>query len=268
MYIHDLQPDLITIGFFSIRWYSLAYIFGILIGWWVSLKIINHHKILGSFSINKDDFGNYITYLIISLVVGGRIGYVLFYNFDFYFLNPVEIFKIWNGGMSFHGALLGIIIGTLIFCKKVNLKPFILLDIIACVSPIGIFFGRIANFVNAELYGKITNVTWAVIFPTVDNMPRHPSQIYEAFFEGLILFLILIFIIFKFNYKIGRCSSLFLILYSTFRIISEQFREPDAQVGYLFYNLSMGTLLSLVMLIIGIVLFFESIKNANKQKNF
>ncbi len=264
MYIHNLQPELFTLGFFSLRWYSLAYIFGILVGWWLSLKIIDHHSKIKTFSINKEDFSNYITYIIISIVIGGRLGYVLFYNINYYISNPIEIFKIWNGGMAFHGALLGIVIGTLIFCNKRDIKPFLFLDIIACVSPIGIFFGRIANFINGELYGKITDQSWGVIFPSIDKLLRHPSQIYEALLEGLVLFLILIFVIFRKDYVQSRCSYLFLILYSIFRIISEQFREPDLQLGYLFFSISMGTILSVIMFIFGIVIFFKSKQNANK----
>ena len=148
--------------------------------------------------------------------------------------NPVDIIKVWEGGMSFHGALIGIILGTYLFSTKRKIPTFFLLDVIACVSPIGIFLGRIANFVNGELIGKATNASWGVIYPSIDMLPRHPSQLYEAVLEGLVLFLILNALIYKQKYRIGSCSSVFLVCYGFFRIISELFREPDLQIGYLF----------------------------------
>jgi phosphatidylglycerol---prolipoprotein diacylglyceryl transferase len=261
MFTHNLDPVLFSFGFFSIRWYSLAYIAGILIGWWLGKKIIikkfqNTYK---KFDLRV--FDDLITYLIISIIIGGRFGYIIFYNFTYYISNPLDIIKIWEGGMSFHGALIGVVIGTIVFSIKKNISSLFLLDVIACVSPLGIFFGRIANFINSELIGKITNVTWGVIFPAVDMLPRHPSQLYEAFLEGIILFFILNFFIFKKNYKTGMCSCLFLIYYSVFRIISEFFREPDIQIGYIFDLFSMGTILSVIMMFAGIVLFSYLKKN-------
>ena len=241
MYIHDLNPVLINFGFFEIRWYSLAYILGILVGWWVAKKIIvfkMKNKII-FFDIKL--FDDLITYIIISIMLGGRIGYIIFYNFSYYFSNPIDIFKIWEGGMSFHGALIGVIIGTYIYSNKIKVNTFFFLDIIASVAPIGIFFGRIANFINGELYGKPSTLSWSVTFPKVDMISRHPSQLYEALLEGIILFSILIFISFIKKIKIGVCSSLFMILYGIFRVVAEQFREPDVQVGYLFNLLSMGS---------------------------
>jgi len=261
MYIHNLDPDIISFGFFTLRWYSLSYILGILLGWWLGFKLLYLRKNDIPFEVGKQLFDNFITYIIISLILGGRIGYVIFYNPAYYLLNPLDIIKIWEGGMSFHGALLGIIFGTIIFSKKNNLNPFVFLDIVASVSPIGLLFGRIANFINGELYGKITDVSWGVIFPLVDNNPRHPSQIYEAILEGFVLFIILLVAYLKTSYKKGICSSLFLIFYSVFRIFCENFREPDNQLGYIFYNLSMGTLLSLIMLFSGIIIFFITKKN-------
>ena len=242
MFIHNLNPVFINLGFFEIRWYSLAYIFGILIGWWLAKKIIdfkiNHKKI----DFNLNIFDDLISYIIISIILGGRLGYVIFYNFSYYLENPLSILKIWEGGMSFHGAMVGVIIGTWIFSKKIKMNTLFLLDIIACVAPIGIFFGRIANFINAELYGKQTSVVWSVIFPTVDSFPRHPSQLYEAILEGALLFIILITLAFNKNIKTGICSSIFLIFYGLFRVFSEPFREPDAQIGYFFDLISMGSI--------------------------
>ena len=252
MYIHNLDPILLDFGFIAIRWYSLAYIFGVLLGWWLGKKIIKNLLISVNFKFDIEEFDNLITYIIISLIIGGRLGYVIFYNFDYYILNPLDIIKVWEGGMSFHGALIGIILGTYIFSVKKNIPTFFFLDVIACVSPIGIFLGRLANFINGELVGKVTEVSWGVVFPAVDMLNRHPSQLYEALLEGLVLFLILNFIILKRRYKVGFNSSLFLIFYGIFRITAEQFREPDYQIGYLFGSLSMGALLSIAMIISGI----------------
>ena len=265
MYIHNLNPVIVNFVFIEIRWYSLAYIFGILIGWWLAKKIIQTKINNGEISLEIKLFDDLISYLIISIILGGRIGYVLFYNFSYYINNPVDIIKIWEGGMSFHGALIGIIVGTYLFSKKINVKTFFFLDVVATVAPIGIFFGRIANFINSELYGKPTEVAWSVIFPLVDQVPRHPSQIYEAFFEGIILFIILIMLAFKKNVKIGKCSAYFMIFYGTFRILAEQFREPDMQIGYLFNFITMGTLLSSFMILIGylILLKFKNNESGN-----
>ena len=254
MYIHNLDPVLLDFGFIAIRWYSLAYIFGIVIGWWLGKKIIKNFLLNVDFKFDVKEFDDLITYLIISIIVGGRLGYVLFYNFEYYISNPVEIIKVWEGGMSFHGALIGIIIGTHLFSTRKNIPTFFFLDVIACVSPIGILFGRIANFINGELVGKVTEVSWGIIFPAIDMMPRHPSQLYEALLEGLILFILINTIVLKQKYKIGQSSSLFLIFYGIFRILAEQFREPDSQLGYVFENLSMGTILSLIMVISGFII--------------
>ena len=226
-----------------------------------SRKIVTHLIKNLDFKFAVKEFDDLITYIIISLIIGGRLGYIIFYNFPYYFSNPLDIFKVWEGGMSFHGALLGIIIGTYIFSIKKNVPVFFFLDVIACVSPIGIFLGRIANFINGELVGKVTTVSWGVIFPAVDSFSRHPSQLYEALLEGLILFLILNKIIFKKNYKVGTCSYYFLIYYGVFRIISEYFREPDTQLGYLFNLFSMGTFLSFFMILVGLFLIIFRKKN-------
>ncbi len=263
MFTHNFDPVLLDLGVFAVRWYSLAYIFGFLIGWWYGKKIIIKKFQIINYRFNLREFDDLITYIIISVIIGGRIGYVVFYNFEYFISNPLAIFKIWEGGMSFHGALIGIIIGTYIFCKKKSLQTLFFLDIIACTAPIGIFLGRIANFINGELIGKVSSIHWSVIFPKVDMLPRHPSQLYEAFLEGLILFFILNNMIFKNGYKTGTCSYLFLIFYGLFRIISEIFREPDPQLGYFFNFLSMGTILSLMMIISGLIVWFY-LRNKNE----
>ena len=257
MFINNFDPVAFQILSFEIRWYSLAYIFGIIIGWSLCKKIFIKNSDI------SEKFDDYITYLIIGIILGGRLGYVIFYNFNYYSHNILDIFKIWQGGMSFHGGLLGIILSSIIFAKKNNQDPFEYMDLVSLVAPIGIFFGRLANFINSELYGKTTEVLWSVIFTKVDNLPRHPSQLYEAVLEGTILFLILMYFRKK-NYltKPGLISGLFLIFYSIFRFFVEFFRVPDEQLGYLILNLSMGQIISLIFVTIGTILFY--IKNENK----
>ena len=257
MFINNFDPVAFQIMSFEIRWYSLAYIFGIIIGWLLCKKIfIKDTKI-------NEKFDDYLTYSILGIIIGGRLGYILFYNFNYYLNNFFDIFKIWHGGMSFHGGLLGIIIASILFAKKNNQNPFIYMDLVSLVAPIGIFFGRLANFINSELYGTVSDVPWSVIFVKVDNLTRHPSQLYEAFLEGIILFLLLIYFRKK-NYllKPGTISGLFLIFYSIFRFFVEFYRVPDEHIGYLVFNLSTGQIVSVVFLIIGTIVFY--LKNENK----
>ncbi len=260
MFTNNFDPVAFQILSFEVRWYSLAYIVGILLGWILSKKIFIQKSYL------KEKFDDYITYLILGIIIGGRLGYVIFYNFDYYLNNLTDIYKIWKGGMSFHGGVIGIIVASILYSKKYNHNPFIYMDIVALVAPIGIFFGRLANFINSELYGKITNVPWSVIFVQIDDLTRHPSQLYEAFFEGIILFVILIYFKKKNFLNIpGMISALFLIFYSIFRFSLEFFRAPDQQLGYLILNLTMGQIISLLFFLIGIYLFF--LKNENTQEN-
>ena len=257
MFINNFDPVAFQIMSFEIRWYSLAYILGIVIGWTLCKKVFIKNSDI------SEKFDDYITYLIIGIILGGRLGYIIFYNFSYYSENILDIFKIWQGGMSFHGGLLGVIASSYIFAKKNNQNIFSYLDQVSLVAPIGIFFGRLANFINSELYGTTTDVPWSVIFIKVDNLSRHPSQLYEAILEGIILFLILIYFINK-NYlkKPGLISGLFLIFYSLFRFFVEFFRVPDEQIGHLILNLTMGQIISLVFAATGIILFY--LKNENK----
>jgi phosphatidylglycerol:prolipoprotein diacylglycerol transferase len=257
MFTNNFDPVAFSIFSLEFRWYSLAYIAGILIGWvYCKKKLIKDQKIL-------DLFDDFITYAILGIIVGGRIGYVLFYNFEYFFNNPIEILFVWNGGMSFHGGLIGVIITSNLFSKLNKVNTFIFLDLVSLSAPIGIFFGRIANFINSELYGTPTEVPWSVKFIAVDDINRHPSQLYEAFLEGIVLFFMLQFILKKnFAKKTGQISCLFLVLYSFFRIITEFFRTPDLHIGYLFFNLTLGQLISAVFLSIGLALYFY-LKNEN-----
>ena len=265
MYTHNLDPVLLKLGFLSIHWYSLAYIFGIVFGWLYAKKLIKDIINKTNYKFNLQDLDDYISYLIFSIILGGRIGYILFYNFEYYSQNLLDTLKIWEGGMSFHGALIGIVLGTFIFANKKKVKAFILLDIVACTSPIGIFLGRLSNFINAELYGKPTEKSWGVIFPNVDNVARHPSQIYEAFLEGIILFIILLIYFYrKKKYRIyGAISGLFLIFYSIFRFLIEYVREPDLHLGLFLNFISMGQILCIPFFIFGILI----IQNVKQNKN-
>jgi len=252
----SIDPVILSLGIFDIRWYSIAYIAGFIIGS-IIIKYLNK-KLLNILSDKQID--SFFIWSIIGVIIGGRIGYVLFYQTSYLFTNPIYIFKIWMGGMSFHGGLIGIIISMYIFCRKNNTQFFYLADLVSIVAPIGLFFGRIANFINMELYGRITNFPFAMIYPEIDSQPRHPSQLYEAFFEGLIIFIIL-FAYFnktRSNPRIGKISGLFLILYSIFRILIEFLREPDIHIGLILNIASMGQILSIPLLIIGIMIFKKS----------
>jgi len=249
--VHPLiDPVILSFGFLQIRWYSLAYILGFILGLYLIKKI---NKKFSSPIKNKyiDDF---FIWSIIGVILGGRLGYVFFYQLSNTIKNPVSMFYIWEGGMSFHGGLLGIIFSMLIFSKYKKIRFFQISDLVSTVAPLGIFFGRIANFINIELYGRITEFPIAMIYPTIDNNPRHISQIYEAFFEGIFLFIIL-FILSKKNFhknKFGLNTSAFLILYGIFRFFLEFIREPDSHLGLFFNFLTMGQFLCIPMILLGI----------------
>jgi len=246
----------VPLGFatLDIRWYSIAYIAGIMLGWWY-ISYLN----------KKDEFFSekaldaMVGWAVFGIVLGGRFGYVLFYNLPFYIQNPSQILAVWEGGMSFHGGLLGVIISYYIFSKKYKIPFLSVVDRLACVAPIGLFFGRISNFINGELYGRTTSVAWGMVFPNSDGNPRHPSQLYEAVIEGLVVFIVMLCLVSYRNKKSGLLSGTFLILYSLSRTIIECFREPDEQLGFLFNVLTMGQLLSLPMFIMGLYLIFRRV---------
>ena len=252
MFINNFDPVAFHLFSLEIRWYSLSYIFGIIFGWvYCKRYLIKNQNVLKLF----DDL---ISYLIIGIILGGRLGYIIFYNPIYYSKNLSEIFMIWNGGMSFHGGVLGVVIATYLFGKKNKINYFIFLDLIAMAAPIGIFLGRITNFINSELYGRETNLYWSVKFEKIDNLSRHPSQIYEAFFEGIILFLLLNLVFKKYFYKsVGVISSLFIIFYSLFRFMIEYTREPDHQLGIIFTYFTMGQLISIIFFIFGLFIYFK-----------
>ena len=246
----SINPVVMSLGFIDIRWYSLAYIFAFILGS-VIIKRLNS----GSYRLISDDkIDKFFIWAIIGVILGGRIGYVLFYQTNLFFTKPAYILEIWNGGMSFHGGLIGMILSIYLFSLKYKIQFFYLSDLVSLVAPIGLFLGRISNFINTELYGRVTDFPLAIIYPLVDNNPRHPSQLYEAFFEGIILFLILLFYFSKKpkKYILGTISGLFLIFYSIFRFFIEYLREPDYHLGLIFYYFSMGQLLCIPFLLAGL----------------
>jgi phosphatidylglycerol---prolipoprotein diacylglyceryl transferase len=240
----------------AIRWYSLAYIAGIVIGWWY---VAREHARKPIPNLSKNALDDIITWAVIGVVGGGRLGYVLFYKPGYYLENPGQILHLWEGGMSFHGGLLGVIIAFILFARKHKVRFFQLIDIIACATPIGLFFGRLANFINGELYGRVTDAPWGMVFPGGGDLPRHPSQLYEAALEGVVLFGILYYML-KFTSardKPGMLGGTFIAGYAVARMIVEFFREPDDFLGYLFGFVTMGQLLCLPMLAYGLYLIFR-----------
>jgi len=253
----NIDPVMISIGFIKIHWYAMAYLLGFVLGIW-RCKILSVRFKTGASPKDYDDF---LSWAVIGTILGGRIGYVVFYNASYYLNNPLDAFQIWHGGMSFHGGMIGVIIATYLFTKHRKLNFISFTDILACVAPIGLFLGRIANFINGELFGRVTDAPWGIVFPNGGELPRHPSQLYEAGLEGILLFAIL-FILSK-NSKYGKMegflSGAFLTLYSVFRFGTEFFREPDPQLGFLFANATMGQLLSIPMFIVGLYFVYKSV---------
>tara|TARA_B100000686_G_C16544505_1_gene839155 strand:+ start:196 stop:981 length:786 start_codon:yes stop_codon:yes gene_type:complete len=253
----SIDPVIVSFSFLQIRWYSLAYVLGFLFGIYLIKKINKKNK----FEIDNKKIDDFLIWSIVGVILGGRFGYILFYQNSIILNNPIEILYIWNGGMSFHGGLIGIIISIFLFCKKNNINFYKLSDLVAMVAPIGLFLGRIGNFINVELYGRVTEFPIAMIYPQVDNLPRHPSQLYEALFEGLVIFIILITYYLK-NYqnlKFGLITSMFLILYAIFRFLIEFIREPDLQIGLIYNSITMGQILSIPIFIFGIFIFLRKI---------
>ena len=245
----EVSPIMFQIGPLAIRWYSMAYLIGILLGWWIISKRVKKYNI----NMSSADIEDLIFYYTLGVILGGRLGYVLFYGDGRFLSNPLEIFAIWNGGMSFHGGIFGVIAALYMFARKCKKSFLEITDIVSPLVPLGIFLGRIANFMNDELWGRVTDVVWAVRFPRGGFLPRHPSQIYEALTEGLCLFIIL-----NFMWRIEWCrkhtgfiSASFLLGYALMRSLMEQFREPDSQIGFLFGGITMGQMLSFPLIVIG-----------------
>ena len=255
IYTHNIHPIIISIGSVDLYWYGAMYAISFLLIDYMMKKEVVTNEI---YKFNNNFIDRLVFISIISVILGGRLGYVLFYNFEFYFLNIQKIFFIWEGGMSFHGALIGICVGLFFLSISSKIKFLKLCDFLVIFIPIGLFLGRIGNFINSELYGLPTKSDWGVVFPQIDMQPRHPSMLYEAFLEGIVLFLILLAVK-RHNPATGILSAVFLIFYSLFRFLVEFVRVPDLHIGYLYSTwLTMGMILCIPMFFIGILIYYFS----------
>ena len=253
----SINPVIVSFGIIQIRWYGIAYVLGFLLGIYLIKQINQGYQK----RIKNKQIDDFFIWSVIGVILGGRIGYVLFYQTATILTDPINILFIWKGGMSFHGGLIGIIISIFLFSKKYSINFFQLSDLVSSVAPIGLFFGRLANFINVELYGRVTDFPLAMIYPSIDQAPRHPSQLYEAFFEGVLLFIILRYCNKK-NYSqnnFGFITSLFLILYGIFRFLIEFLREPDAHIGLVLNSITMGQLLSIPLVIMGVGIYLKTL---------
>lgn len=263
-----IDPVIFEIGPFALRWYALAYIVGIILAWRYMRALVRNDRLWAGLQrptpVDLDDFVLWGTF---GIIIGGRLGYVLFYNPSYYFANPGEALAVWTGGMSFHGGFAGTVIAIFLFAWRRGLSVWTLFDLAGCAAPIGLFFGRIANFINAELWGRTTDIPWAVVFPGAGPEPRHPSQIYEAALEGVVLFLVLRLLSHRFKLleKPGFLAGAFAFGYGVGRSIAELYRVPDAHIGYLSGFLTMGILLSLPMILGGIALMVWAARRSNRE---
>ncbi|HJO68431.1 MAG TPA: prolipoprotein diacylglyceryl transferase [Rhodospirillales bacterium] len=250
-----LDPIALAIGPIVIRWYALAYIAGLLIGWWHVRRLARAVPD----AVGMRDLDDFVVWATVGVVIGGRLGYVLFYRPEFYLEHPLAILQVWQGGMSFHGGGLGVALAMAIYARARGLRTLALFDVVSCAAPIGLFLGRIANFINAELIGRVTDVPWAVIFPTGGPQPRHPSQLYEAALEGVVLFVVLNLLWRhpRVRMQSGAVTGAFLVGYAIARSIAELFRAPDAYIGFLVFGTTMGQWLSLPMLLVGLFLILH-----------
>ncbi|MDQ6992167.1 MAG: prolipoprotein diacylglyceryl transferase [Mariprofundus sp.] len=245
-----IDPVAIHLGPLAIHWYGLMYIAGFSATWYL-VRLQLKQAGLWQTQVGEEAYEGLFTALILGVVLGGRLGYVLFYNFGYYTAHPLEILYVWQGGMSFHGGLVGPIIAGWFYCRKHTLPFLLLADRFFTVAPLGLMLGRIGNFINGELWGRVTDVPWGMVFPGAGAEPRHPSQLYEMTLEGLVLFLVL-WTLRKRHFPAGTQVAIFLIGYALARIICEEFRQPDVQLGFLFGPITMGMLLSSAMLVTGV----------------
>jgi phosphatidylglycerol:prolipoprotein diacylglycerol transferase len=252
----NIDPVAFSFGPLVVRWYALAYLFGLITGWQWCMSMAKRKDSI----VRPQDYDDFLTWAVLGVVLGGRIFYVFFYNFADYAAHPMEAFKIWHGGMSFHGGMTGVILSAWLFTRHKKIPFFAFTDLLACATPIGLGVGRLANFINGELYGRVTDVPWGMVFPRGGDLPRHPSQLYEAFCEGLLLLVIMYLLQRqqKVRSRIGFLSGIFLTLYGLIRFSLEFFREPDAQLGFLFAGATMGQLLCIPMIIAGITILIWS----------
>jgi phosphatidylglycerol:prolipoprotein diacylglycerol transferase len=252
------DPVLVQIGPFAIRWYALAYIGGILLGWLYAKAILRSQSVWGGPApISAVEFDDFVLWVTLGIILGGRTGYVLFYNLPHFVAHPAEIVQLWKGGMSFHGGFVGCVLAVVLFARRRNLPILSLGDVTCAVAPIGLLFGRLANFINGELWGRPADLPWAIMFPGGGPLPRHPSQLYEAALEGLVLFAVLgLFVRFGALKRPGLILGAFALFYGLARCVSEFFREPDPQLGFLWGGLTMGMLLSVPMILGGALIIW------------
>jgi phosphatidylglycerol:prolipoprotein diacylglycerol transferase len=263
-----IDPVLVSFGPFAIRWYALAYIFGILLGWFYARILIRAEALWGGAApLTVADFDDFIIWVTLGIILGGRTGYVLFYNLPHFATHPAEIVEVWKGGMSFHGGFVGCVLAVILFALRRKISILSLGDLTCAAAPIGLLLGRLANFINGELWGRPTDVPWAMVFPGAGPLPRHPSQLYEASLEGLALFLALAVIVrFGALKRPGLILGAFALLYGLARSFCEFFREPDPQLGFLWGGLTMGMLLSLPLMLAGIILIRFALKRASLRR--
>jgi phosphatidylglycerol:prolipoprotein diacylglycerol transferase len=264
-----INPVLISIGPLAVRWYALAYIVGIIAGWFYARAIIASARLWGGPApLTVIDFDDFVIWITLGIILGGRTGYVLFYNLPHFIEHPLQIFELWNGGMSFHGGVAGCIVAIVAFALKRRIPMLSLGDVIAAVCPIGLFLGRIANFINGELWGRPTDVPWAIIFPGGGPVPRHPSQLYEAALEGVVLFAVLgLMVRFGALKRPGVVTGSFALGYGVARVTCELFREPDIQLGFLWGGLTMGMLLCIPLMLGGIAVLTYALSCEPKTKD-
>ncbi|MDP2409115.1 MAG: prolipoprotein diacylglyceryl transferase [Pseudolabrys sp.] len=248
-----IDPVLLQVGPFAIRWYALAYIVGILLGWAYARVLIRSERLWGGKApMTVADFDDFVVWVTLGIILGGRLGYVLFYNPAHFAAHPLEIFQLWQGGMSFHGGFTGCVVAVVLFARQRGILIRSLGDMTCAAAPIGIFLGRLANFINSELWGRPTDVPWAMVFPNGGPLPRHPSQLYEAALEGVVLFIVLALLMrFGALKRPGVIIGSFACVYAVARTICEFFREPDAQLGFLWGGATMGQLLSIPLFLVG-----------------
>jgi phosphatidylglycerol:prolipoprotein diacylglycerol transferase len=253
-----IDPVLVQIGPFAIRWYALAYIAGIVLGWRLARRLV----VLGPKVATTEQVDDFVTWVTLGIILGGRFGYLIFYRPDIFLRAPWEILYLWQGGMSFHGGALGVIVALYFFTRRQGLDWVAFSDRVVCVVPIGIFLGRLANFINGELWGRVADVPWAMVFPGAGPDPRHPSQLYQAGLEGLCLFILLMVLVSRpsVRARAGVLSGVFLAGYGVARFIGEFFRQPDAHLGFLFAGATMGQLLSLPMIAVGAWLVVRGVR--------
>ena len=246
----NIDPVIFEVGVFAVRWYSLAYIAGLILGWWLMKRLCRWEPPV----CERDAIDDFLVWATFGVILGGRLGMVLFYQFDYYMANPAKIIAVWEGGMSFHGGFLGVVIAGIVFTRRRGIDPLRFGDLLGCVAPIGLFFGRIANFINGALWGRTADVPWAMVFPGGGPVPRHPSQLYEAGLEGLLLFTVMMSLarLEAVRRRPGLLMGTFVAGYGVARSFAEVFREPDTYIGFLAFGSTWGQWLSLPMIAVGI----------------